>query len=110
VAILFEPIDDLDRGCVAGESIEQRRINRNPDVEVTDRFVRRFPRRLYYRDDRQIELPRKFEIAGIMPRDAHDCARAVTHQDIIRDPDRDAFIVRWINRKRAGENTGLFFG
>ena len=59
--------------------------------------------------DWQIKLSRELEIALVMRRHGHDRAGAVTHQHVIRDPDRHALAVHRIDRERAGEDAGLLF-
>ncbi len=39
---------------------------------------------------------------------SHDRARAVGHQHIVRDPDRDARLIDRVDGIRAGEHAGLF--
>ena len=39
----------------------------------------------------------------------HDRAGAVTEQNIIRDPNRNALLIGRINRASAGKNAGFFF-
>ena len=50
----------------------------------------------------------KFKIALVVRRHAHDRARAVTHQNVIGDPDGDPLVAHRIDRIGAGENAGFF--
>src|SRR4051812_19027784 len=43
-----------------------------------------------------------------MPRDAHDGAGPVSHQNVVGDPDRDLLLVDRIDRVSADEYAGLF--
>ena len=61
-------------------------------------------------DNFQSELARKFEISRVVPRHAHNRARAVTEQNIIGGPDRNFFIVYRVDRIGAGEDAGFLFG
>ena len=59
-------------------------------------------------DDRsngQFILTGKREVALVMRRHSHDRARAIGHQDIIRDPDGDAHLVDRVDSIGTRENT-----
>ena len=58
--------------------------------------------------NRQSVFARELEIALVLARRRHDRAGAVTHQDVIGNPDRDVFIGEDVVRVRAGEDAGLF--
>ena len=45
-----------------------------------------------------------------MRRHRHDSAGAIAHEDVVGDVNGNLFIVDWINRMRAGEDAGFFFG
>ncbi len=63
--------------------------------------------RLDDRNDLQPVLAGKGEVAFVVGGDSHDGARAVRHQHVIRDPDRDARAVDRVDGVPAGEHTGL---
>jgi len=54
-------------------------------LRETQSIPPRFSRRLHDRQDRHLELTRNSSRV-VVPRHTHDGAGAVTHQDIIRDP------------------------
>ncbi len=62
------------------------------------------------RHDAEPKFPGELEVALIMSRDTHDRAGAVAHQDIIGDPDWNAFVVGGIDGERAGERACFLFG
>ena len=65
-----------------------------------------------WRDDltnRQRILLRKFKIAFVMSRHTHHCARAIIHQDVVCDPDRQELAVERIDRQLAGVDSQLLF-
>ena len=51
---------------------------------------------------------RKFIIAFVVRRNGHDRAGAVAHQDVVRNPDRNLFVVHRIDGICASEYTRLF--
>ena len=65
-------------------------------------------RRCDNRDDRQAEFQRKSKIAFIVTGHGHDCTSTVSHQNIIRDPDRNAGLIHRIDGISASKNTRLF--
>ncbi len=66
------------------------------------------PRLLIHRHDGQAELAGKIKVALIVRGNGHDRARAVAHQDIIGDPDRDRLPVDGVGRIRARKDARLF--
>src|ERR1041384_733542 len=105
-AALFQPLGDFSKRVTRWESIDNRRIDCDPVADESDRIF--VPRRLNNLAHRQIELAREFQIALVMGRNSLNCAGAVTEQNVIRDPDRDFFFVRGIDRECAGEDAGFF--
>ena len=87
------------------QAVDYGRVDRNPFTDKSDRFF--IARRLHDYADRQIEFSSKLQIALVVRGHAHDCARAVTKQHIIRGPNRDPLVVRRIDRVRACENAGF---
>ena len=59
--------------------------------------------------DRQIEFASKLEITLIMCGNCHNGARAVGHQHVIGNPDRDLFARDRVNGITAREDARLFF-
>ena len=60
--------------------------------------------RLHDDADWQVELAREFEVALIVCGHSHDSARAIRHQHVIGDPDRDALAVDGIDGIAARED------
>ena len=65
-------------------------------------------RRLNDRPNFQSVISGEFKISWIVSGHGHNGAGAITHQDIVRYPDRDTFIVNWIDCVSAGKGPGLF--
>ncbi len=49
----------------------------------------------------------ELEVALVVRGHGHDRAGAVTHQHVVGDEDRDASVVRGVDRERADEDAGL---
>ena len=60
-----------------------------------------------HRHDRELELARELEVALVVRGHGHDRAGAVAHQHVVGDEDRDALVVRGVDRERADEDAGL---
>ena len=58
--------------------------------------------------DGQVEDFGELEIAIVVARYGHDCAGAVTGEDVISDPDRDWLECDRVHGISAGEDTGFF--
>ena len=58
---------------------------------------------------RQRVLLGELEIAFVVCRDAHHRARAVVHQHVVGDPNRQQFTVEGIDSQLAGVDAQLFF-
>ena len=130
----FEPIGDFPFGFRRGQSIERNLRVRRIDVHtLVDE--RRFewsagllthstfrcrtccgsgePRSAavagrYDLDNFQAEPGSEFEVARVVSRNRHDCARAVARQDVVRNPDGNFLAVDRVDCVGAGKNAGLF--
>src|SRR5205809_458898 len=92
---VFQPLRDF-RFCFDGrEAVQEIRINRDAIADVTNGFLAAGS--LHYFTDRQIEFVRELEIASVVPGHGHDGPGAVRGQDVIRDPDRDVFVIGGID-------------
>ena len=58
-------------------------------------------------DDREAEALRESEVTLVVRGDGHDRSGPVVHQDVVGDPDRDAFVIHRVRRVEAGEDAGL---
>ena len=63
---------------------------------------------LDHRNDRQSIFSGECKVSFIVGWDRHDRAGAIGHQDVVRDPDRDALAVDRVEGIGAGEHAGLF--
>ena len=59
-------------------------------------------------DDRQTKLLCKLPVSRIMCRNRHDSTGSVTHENIIRNPDRDLCIIHRIDRSQTLDNNTCF--
>ena len=59
--------------------------------------------------NRQVILLGKGKIALIVCRHRHNGAGAVSHEHVVGDPNRNPFVIDWIDGIRAGENAGFLF-
>ncbi len=57
--------------------------------------------------DRELIFLRELEVARVVGGHAHDRPRAISGEDVVRDPDRDALVRKWVDRRGAGEYPGL---
>ena len=67
-------------------------------------------RRLNHLNDRQVEDAGEFVVAAVVRRHGHDGTRAVGHQHIIGNPDRDRPSIDGIDGEGAGEYAGFLVG
>ena len=87
--VFFEHFDNLFASFVTWKTVEFARINNFAFAVITlvvviwtFRFFDNF-------NDRKFELGCKLKVALIMSRNCHDCTFAVSHQDVVRNPDWD---------------------
>ena len=86
-----------------------RRLRRYTAAQIARIVIRSARhRRRNHALDRQPILRRKLEVALIMRRHAHNRARAVVRQDVIRHPDRQRLAVERIHRHLAPSRTPCF--
>ena len=111
----------LPREAPVAEPVVDRRLPLAVGAQRLDdralRLVRRLPVELAgvdqdpvvadHRHDRQVELLRELVVALVVRRHGHDRARAVLHQHVVRDPDRDLRAVDRVGRVAAGEDARL---
>src|SRR4051812_25196873 len=57
--------------------------------------------------DGNLKFACKLEVTLIMGRYTHNCARAIAHQDVIGDPDRNIFPTDRVNHIATSEDTTL---
>ena len=57
----------------------------------------------------KVELFGEVEVAFVVGRHGHDCASAVTSQDVVGNVNRNLLTVDWVERIGTSENAGLFF-
>ena len=107
-AFFLEPDGDFFLGFRSGQAVEEAGVDGNAVIGVAlPLFARRWLHDLFHR---KVKLGGKLEVTGVMRRHGHDGSGAVTHHDVIRDPDRDLLVVHGINGVSAGEDAGFFFG
>ena len=63
--------------------------------------------RLDHRADRQVERLGEVPVALVVGRDRHQGARAVVHEDVVGDEDRDLLAVHRVGDDAAGRDAGL---
>ena len=119
-AFFLDPVDgSRDRRVLASlfivdwRAVDRAGVDDRPGTDVSsflDGFLRIFlPFRLDDRDNGQLKFPGELVVALVMGRDRHDRARAVSHQHVVRNPDRDALVVDRVDGIAACEDAGLLF-
>ena len=59
-------------------------------------------------NDGELEFLREFEVALVVSRNGHDGSAAVSHHNVVRDPDGDLLAVYRVDGKGSGRDTGFF--
>ena len=59
--------------------------------------------------DGEVEFLGEFKVALIVRGDGHDGSAAVSHHDVVGDPDGDFFAVDGVGGEGSGGDAGLFF-
>ena len=117
-ALLFQPVNHRgDAGIFApfgvgdARAVERAAVDHHTGADVGFLHRRAVQVRLAFRlndgDDLQVVLTGELEVALVVRRDSHDRSRTIGHQDVIRDPDRDARLVDRVDGITAGEHAGL---
>src|SRR5262245_30209667 len=103
---LFEPL--YDDGAPFGRWCTRERTRVNHGTFADECF---FSNPLLGRDDfSNLQSKRfcKFIVALVMSWDGHDCTVAIRHQYVVRDPDRNLFVIYRVDCKGPREDPGLF--
>src|SRR5271154_6470099 len=92
--LFLQPIDHFTLRFSACEPVQKGRVFGDPISGETG-FGR--SRRLDDVSNLESKLLSEFEIAFVVARDRHDGAGSIADQNIVRDPDRDLFLVHRVN-------------
>ena len=108
--VLFAHIDHCGIGSITRKTVKSTRVDKRSTIGI---FV--LPRRhiidgLRPGDDLSYlksVLLREGEVPAVMSRHCHDCACAITHENVVCDPDGDLLTRIWVDCKRPREDTSL---
>ena len=95
-----EPVDGLPLGFGHCEPVEEARVDLDAVAGVRLRLLP-VRRPLHRRHDGQPVLHGEVPVALVLAGDRHDRARAVAHQDVVGQEERDLLAVEGIDRPRA---------
>ncbi len=106
---LAQPLRDGTDGDILLHSVETPRVHQaaRADVGLRERGVGVFAFPGHDSRDRQAEFLRELEVPLVVARYGHDGARAVVHQHVVRDPDRDRLPGGRVPAVPPGEHAGL---
>src|SRR6476646_3117163 len=88
--LFFQPLGDATFRLRRRKAVDHRGINRDSGARIAGGCFS-----AWWHDDienRKAKFAGKFEVALVVRRHAHDRAGAVTHQDVIGDPNGDALL------------------
>ncbi len=101
---------DLFLGLFHGKAVEKAGINHDAFGTIGKRFFLDVAA-LYDFNNREAEFLSEIPVAGIVGRDGHNGARAVRHEDIIRNENRDLPPADGVNSAHAVQpDTGFVLG
>ena len=107
-ALVAQPLGDRVAALAGGRPVEPARIDHRPFVQ--EGLRQRLPLPIGRGDhgaDFQAVLGGEVEVALVVGRHGHDCARAVGHQHVVGDPNGNALAVNRVDRVAAGEHARL---
>src|ERR1044071_4363873 len=108
----FKPGSDFCLCFAGNQSVQRDLLAGGVDSNtVSDETMPILPlRRLNNLNNRQVKFCGEFKVARVMARHCHYGPRAITHEDIVGYPNRDALPVDRIQGVRTGENAGFVLG
>ena len=104
--VFKEPVDNLLFSVFSFKAIKKTRINGRPRIRTTLPIL--ITRWLNHLKNGKPKFLSEFKIASVMRWHRHNGSAAVSHHDIVSDPDRNLFAIHRIDRKSSSIDSCLF--